>query len=216
MKTGIRTLFAVLLSVAMVTGVQAGSITLGDSTLGDLLGEGPVGGAVPLMTTDMSNDILHAEVFSQAFATESGNYAYLYQVNNTGTGTNSSIELFTLVPFIGAGASPSVGWLTGAVPEGFLPNGQEPEDEGYINAEGVLSFYFTERAGFKITPGEHSAVLYAVSAYAPDTVELIVGNLIGARVGDGDVIGPIVPEPSTLVLIGMGLAALVVARRRIA
>ena len=59
-------------------------------------------------------------------------------------------------------------------------------------------------------------MLYAVSAYAPDTVELIVGNLIGARVGDGEVIGPIVPEPSTLVLIGMGLAALVVARRRIA
>jgi hypothetical protein len=215
MRTGIRTVFAVLLSVAMVTGVQAGSITLGDSTLGDLLGEGPLGGT-DLLVTDMSNSILHAEVFSQAIPTEWGDWVYLYQVNNTGTGTDSSIELFTLVPFIGAGASPSAGWLTGAVPEGFLPNGQVPEDDGYINPEDVLSFYFTERAGFKITPGEHSAVLYAVSAYAPDTVELIVGNLIGARVGEGDVIGPIVPEPSTLALIGMGLAALVVARRRIA
>jgi hypothetical protein len=166
--------------------------------------------------TDMSNDILNAEVLSQAFATESGNYVYLYQVNNIGTGTDSSIELFTLVPFIGAGASPSVGWLTGDVPEGFLASGQEPGNTGFINAQDVLSFYFTELAGEVITPGEHSAVLYAVSAYAPDTVELIVGNLIGARVGDGEVIGPIVPEPSTLVLIGMGLAALVVARRRIA
>ena len=147
MRTGIWTVFAVLLSVAMVTGVQADSITLGDSTLGDLLGEGPLGGT-DLLVTDMSNSILHAQVFSQALPTEWGDYVYLYQVNNTGTGSDSSIELFTLVPFVGAGASPSVGWLTGDASRGLLAQAAKyRRTTGYINPEDVLSFYFTERAG---------------------------------------------------------------------
>ena len=218
MRPVLSTVCAVLFSAVIMTGAQADGFDLNPSTLAALLGEGPAGGT-DLLTTDMSSDddILDAEVLSQALPTEWGDWVYLYQVSNTGTGTNSSIELLTLVPFAGAGDTPTVGWLTGDLPEGFLPpDSQDPEDTGYINAEDVLSFYFTERAGAVITPGEHSAVLYAVSMYAPDPDNRILGNLIGARVGDGDVIGPVVPEPSTLVLIGMGLAALVVMRRRMA
>jgi hypothetical protein len=196
----------------MAAGAHAGTINLGTSALTDLIGEGPAGGG-DLLVTDMSNGILHAQVLSQCFAAESGDYVYLYQVNNTGTGTNSSVELFTLAPFLGAGNDPLMGWLTGDVPAGFLSTSIVPEDTGYFNTENVVSFYFTERVGDPITPSEHSTVLYAVSTYAPG---LITGNLIGARVSTGDVVGPVVPEPSTLVLIGMGLAALIVARRRMA
>jgi hypothetical protein len=199
----------VLLSV-IAAGAQAGNVLLTSSTLADLTSGGPVGGGDPLVT-DMSYGILHAQVFSQAYPGKSGGYVYFYQVDNTGAGSDAAIELFTLSAFAGTGATPAAGWLTGSVPEGFLAGSQVPEDTGFINAYDVLSLYFTQRAGAAITPGETSSVLYAVSTYTP---QRIIGNLIGARVGSGEVVGPVVPEPSTLGLIGMGLASLFAVRRR--
>jgi len=210
MKRLLCTAFVLLLLSVIATGAQAGVVFLTSSSLATLTGEGPVGGGDPL-ATDMSNGILHAQVLSQAYPGKSGGYVYFYQVNDTGTGSDSSIEMLTLATFAGAGADPIMGWLTGDLPDGFLAGSQLPESSGYINAQGVASFYFTERGDAVISPGEVSTVLYAVSTYAPGR---IIGNLIGARVGSGDVIGPVVPEPSTLVLFGMGLAALFAVRRR--
>jgi hypothetical protein len=210
MKRPVSTIVvAMLLLAAMAAVSRADIISLKAATLEGLLGDDAPGPIGDMLITDMSNGKLHAEVRSQAFESELGDYVCLYQINNIGARGDSAVEMFTLDPFIGAGDEPVAGWIA-SVPTGFIDDSQLPEDKGYIDEYNVVSFYFTARAGASITPGEHSAVLYIVSTERPGR---ITGNLIGANVGSGDVVGPLVPEPSTLVLIGMGLVALVLRRR---
>lgn len=199
---------AVCFAAASVSG--AGIINLEEGTydLDTLLGDGIVA-ATSLMTTPMSSESIWADVFSRAYVDDAGLYAYLYQVENTGTVGNSAVEMFTLWPFTDATDNTRMGWLDDT-PDGFLAGGQTPESTGFIDDLPVVSFYYGKRNACDIDINEHSRVMYVLSQLAPDEV---LGNVIGGSVGSDNVVGP-VPEPGTWMLLASGLAVLVVYGRR--
>jgi len=209
---GSRVLSGSLLALVLVWGLSASSlsaglVTLQEQSLTDLLGSSPQA-LGSLLETDMSAGNLVSVAYSRAYTDGEGLYAYLYQVDNTGEAGRSPVEMFTLWPFLVGDDPMEMGYLSGTIPSEFLSGGETPEAEGYaedIGAGMEVSFYYTKKAGKQIVAGEHSVVMYALSAYAPDQ---ILGNVIDGSVGSGPVVGP-VPEPATLSLLVLaGLAAL--------
>jgi hypothetical protein len=151
------------------------------------------------------------EVASQAFTDGAGNYAYLYQVRNTGSTGNNVIEVFTCSPFSGAFASTTLGYLTGSHPAGFTL-GDQPSAGASVDAEAgpTISFGFPAfLLGQAIDPGETSSTLYVLSDGMPG---MITGNIIDGTTGSGQVVGP-VPEPATICLLGLGALSLLRKRR---
>jgi len=162
------------------------------------------------MDTDLSAGILQADVVSQAFTDGAGNFAYLYQLHNTGGAADSVIEAFTCNPFVGASGITTLGYLTDNAPTGFTLGDQLPCAASVDAQAGpTISFVFPAFiAGAAVDPGESSSTLYVLSSLPPG---LITGNVIDGDVGSGPIVGP-VPEPATLYLIAT--AAALVARRR--
>ena len=192
--------------------LRAEMITLGSQSLTDLLGASPQPLGSSVLQTDVTGDDFQAEFYSRAYTNDTETaYAYLYQIDNKIT-SSAPLEVFTVSPFQDADASVLVaGYLTGAVPAGFLPSPyQDPEDTGNVNLSGpIISFYFNSRFGYAIDPGEHCAVLYVMSDLPPT---LITGYVIDGGVGSGPVVGP-VPEPASAALLLLGLPALLRRRR---
>ena len=198
-----------MLCVAFSTS-YAGLVTLEPNSLTDLLGPNPQA-LDTLMETDMSNGNLVSEVHSRAYTDNSGQYAYLYQVYNTGTAGNAPIEMFTVWPFTGADDDTSIGYLIGDIPAEFSSGGQQSSrDSAYVKQLTTgpqISFYYLEPDSVDV--GEHSVVMYVMSALSPDE---ITGNVIDGSVGSGPVVGPI-PEPATICLLGLGALGLLRKRR---
>ena len=208
MKRPLLALFVLSLVICFSTNALASIITLVpvNNGLEDLLGAGYSSASSQEVTT-MAAGSLNTLVYSQAFVNSAGNeYAYVYQVVNTGDpATATPAEMFTLYPFLGSPSSVQAGYLsaTATVPAGFVSGGQVPEPTGSISAlsEGLLvSFYYGNRYGYQINPGNNSLAMYVTSDVAPG---LISANVIDGSVATGTVVGP-VPEPSTLVLLGAG------------
>jgi len=195
----------VTISWALAAAASAGPITLVGQSLTDLLGLSPIADATVLQTV-MNSGNLRSRVYSQAYHNLGGDYAYLYQVENTGVAGNAPIEMFTLWPFTGADNDTDAGYLTGDIPTGFLTTGtpQMPEADAYVDALDSgpqISFYYGLRAGKAIAVGKHSVVMYVMSRLTPDEIQ---GNVIDGSVGYGPVVGPVVPEPATVALLTMG------------
>ena len=196
---------------------HAGPITLTEKTLDQLLGAGYTA-ASSLTVTDMSDGNLVSNVSSRAYV-NNGLYAYLYQVDNTGTTGNSSIEMFTLGQFAGSVGSGEVGYLSGTSPTGFLNGGQLSEPNCFVDSmlSGLeISFYYGKDTGTQIDVGECNRVLYIVSTYSPG---MILGSVIDHDSASGPVVGA-VPEPGTFVLLALGgwtaMGAAWIRRRRLA
>jgi hypothetical protein len=192
---------------------HAGLITLGSQSLTDLLGPTPTADGSALFTT-MNGTNMQAQVTSQVFTNGSGQYVYLYQINNTGTSGASSVELFTLWPFTGANDSTVAGSLSGPLPAAFLSiPSQDPKPRAFVkplSSGPQISFYYTLDDDKAIDPGEHSVVMYVASPLSPDMID---GNVIDGSIGTGEVLGPL-PEPATLALLSLGGVAVLLKRRR--
>jgi hypothetical protein len=187
------------------------SVTLVPEDFNNLLSDSPSAIGTPLIT-NMSLGNLKSEVVSQAFTDGAGNYAYLYQVKNTGTTGNSAIEIFTCSPFFGASALTTLGYLTANLPTGFTLGNQLSDGVSVDPAAGpTVSFGFPAWLGQAIDPGEASTTFYVVSSGVPGK---IVGNVIDGTIASGEVVGS-VPEPATLLLFGLGGLAVVRKRRAV-
>jgi len=201
-----------ILGIRLVTApASAVLVPLSPASLPDLLGSPQPIDVV--QTTPMETGDLKSVVYSQAYANGEGLYAYLYQLENTGSPGNSILEQFTVIPFEGADENIIMGYLTGTSPAGFLPGpAHVPEPQGNINIPSgpVVSFYFGDRYGDGIDIAEHSAVMYVLSRVR---VGQIIGNVIAKDVAFGPVVGP-VPEPSTVALFATGAAIAFLRRKK--
>ena len=202
---------AAMIAVLAVLAAPLSAVVIPLSTAAtvDDLFAGPAAPAGGLMIEAVSASTFDVSVYSQAYS-DGKDFAYLYQLAND-AGSPDPLEMFTVSPFIGADAAVDMGYLTGAVPPGFVAADQEPEDTGNMNLSGpLLSFYYTSRADFDIDPGQNSSVMYVKSQIPPD---LIWGNIIDGSVASTMVVGP-VPEPGTMALLVCGASAGLVRRVR--
>ena len=186
------------------------TVTITPDSLGNLLtSPQAIGG---LGETLMDDGDLYVRVLNQAYTDGAGLYAYLYQVDNNLDQSEAFVEVFTLAPWTGAAADIQMGYLTGTLPAGFMSGGQAPWDTANANISvgPTLSFYYLDAFDKAMYAGEHSVVMYVLSELSPD---VIIGNVINGSVASGSVVGPLVPEPTTVALLGLGAVVLLRKRR---
>ena len=151
---------AAMIAVLAVLAAPLSAVVIPLSTAAtvDDLFAGPAAPAGGLMIEAVSASTFDVSVYSQAYS-DGKDFAYLYQLAND-AGSPDPLEMFTVSPFIGADAAVDMGYLTGAVPPGFLAADQEPEDDGPSEAFSVrLS---TGRATVTLPHGATGADLAAL------------------------------------------------------
>ena len=216
MKTFLTCLTAFAVVFCAVSA-EAGSLNVTGSTLDALLG----GGATQVGSTVITNangGSLSAEITSAAYTGSNGLYAYIYQLENTGSEGNSSIDAFTVYPFWGATDNTQLGYLTciDGLSDDFTAGGGLPYEIAYLdlpNNGPIVTFYYPKDESLTIPPGERANALYVLSELPPD---MTTGNVIDGAIGSGPVVGP-VPEPSAAlsILLGcLGIGTLSRFRRR--
>jgi hypothetical protein len=213
----VKTALIVSLIVFLSGSASAGLIhvTLGSRDFNDLFSGSENAIGTPMITDVSGGDILGNEV-SQVFTDGNGNYAYLYQLNNTGDKLNDVFQAFTVSPFAGANANTVIGYLTANAPTGFTLGQQMPYSSATVNANAgpTISFSFSDLLDCAIDPGESSYTLYVLSTRTPGVV---TGNVIDGYTHSGNVVGPVtepVPEPGTCILLATGLIGLLIRIRK--
>ncbi len=210
MRKGRWVLAAVLICAASAQAAVS-SLPLSGADFNVLGTWGPVTGW-PVGTATMSGTNLRAEVTHQVFQDSvTGEYAYLYQVKNTGLDQSwHIIEVLSLTAFTEADGSTTAGWLTANQPTGFVAGTPSPAGASVNTSSGpTISFGFPGWLD-PIEVTEVSKVLYVLSALGPT---MITGNVINGSIADGPVVGPI-PEPATLALLLAGGLCVLIRRKR--
>ena len=130
-------------------------------------------------------------------------FVYYFGVG-PGTGSiSNAVKRLTVTDFNGFTTDVDA-YVSGSNPTGILPNGLDRE---YAN---VVGFSFKD-AG-KVPTGGSSAVLWIeTNAESYGTGK---ANIIDGAIAEVDLFAPIVPEPATLSLLGLGVLGLLGFRKR--
>lgn len=136
-------------------------------------------------------------------------YVYLYQIDNHNS--NSTIKRFTVAPFAGLTENTVMGYLiNNSVPPEFAGVVPVSGDVSDLDAWPTAGFYFKmDGLGAGIAPGSQSAILFIASDLAPGMID---GQIINGGVAYGKVQGAVIPEPASILLLGLGVGFL--ARRK--
>jgi hypothetical protein len=208
---GVSRLFLAIIAATMILGMaaQTWATPIFDPMVphdfATLLGGSAQAIGTPLVTNVAAGN-LSASVTSQAFTDGSGNYAYLYQVVDTGNASGDALEDFTTSAFAGATPSTTLGYLTANAPTGFSLGDLAPAGVSVdVQSGPTISFAYPGYLGRALNPGQSTTTFYVLSEDAP---ALIIGSVIDGYTGTGVVVGPAVPEPATLSLLVVGGLAL--------
>ena len=143
-------------------------------------------------------------VISSAY-TDGSDYVYLYEVYN---GSNTTLDTFSITPFVGLAADTTVGYLSGQPPL-FATAPTFVDRVDLVTNPTVLYGFSQGDLGLGLAPGKRSAILFVESDIAPG---LSTGSVINGGIAYGDVIAPL-PEPATLLLLGIGSLAVSTIKR---
>ena len=167
---------------------------------------GVVGPASPYLLEAYSYEGFTGTVASQAFDLVSGDYLYLYQVDNFGP---EVVEKMVVLPFYGLFGA---GYLTGGEPSGFLPGGVVPLGATYdpdVPGAPTVGIDHHATTGSEIPGGQHGVTVYLISPGAPTMGE---AHVVDGGTGIADVY--VSPEPSAVLLAVGGGLVLALRRRR--
>lgn len=176
---------------------------------------GAVSEIQPLLSSEYNyNDVFMGQIRSSVWSLSSGDYLYLYQGVNYGP---SVLQILGVAPFY---QMTEAGYLSSNEPTGYLTGGktpvQIPSGSGtyavtYDEPGGAnVSFGYYSFLGGAVPSGQHTAVLYLVSPYSPESGYVHVIDS-GVATAPGWVTA--VPEPGSMLVLGAGLATLAMRRR---
>jgi len=120
-------------------------------------------------------------------------YSYFYQVTNNDGGVNDAIGRFTVD---NNGSHPLLGY-------GVINDGLDPVQ--LITNKSNLFGADLDDLGNNLQVGQTTNRFYFQFKDEPTVTD---GYLIDGGIGTGKVIGPTIPEPSSLMLLGMGILGL--------
>ena len=178
-------------------------LTLDANDFNDL---GVTGAATVLKAEAFVKGDWSGTVYSQAFNLDTGDYLYLYQVDNDGP---DIIEVVVVNPLTGLDTN-RCGYLDGNEPSGFLADGNVPAGGTYDPGVVNLSWQWPSYQGQQVDPNEHTVALYIVSPYGPrEGMSYVIDS--------GNPAAPVwvdVPEPMSAALLVVGSTVLLIRRRR--
>ena len=194
-----QTLLLLIAGLGLLGGVATATVTDYDFS-DDFAGYAYLDDIVTSLDTGNIDGVsVHSSVYTNGQL-----YLYIYEVYN---GSNTTLSAFSIAPFAGLTDNSIVGYLSGQ--PALFATAPIYTDKTDLATNPTVIFGFSQATqGPGLVSGMRSTQLIVLSDLEPGRS---TGHVIDGGAASGEVIAPI-PEPATLMLLGLGGAAIL--RRR--